>query len=338
MLADARMIDRALTDAARSAIEGALAVVRGEQVVLIGDHEHAEALDALEAVTLAIGAHPIRRMLEDLAPRPHRWLHPRIAAALVDAQASVLLISFHPNELPMRTELVDLAAAHRLRHAHMVGIGRESMIAGLKVDPRKLEQQMHALRTRLGPSSEVSVKSVAGTDLVVKLAPWCVWLLYGGVVRPGTKDNLPSGELVTCPEDVEGTYVADGPLGDADGLLARSLQETPVILRISKGRVKTIECVKDAELARDIEDAMRSVLNLDRVGLVGFGLNAGIEKPLGNVFTDQKVPGVHISLGETFPARTGALWTAASWIAFTTASCDANVDQLPVLRDGRFIL
>jgi leucyl aminopeptidase (aminopeptidase T) len=71
---------------------------------------------------------------------------------------------------------------------------------------------------------------------------------------------------------------------------------------------------------------------------VGFGLNAGIAQPLGNVFTDQKVPGVHISLGETFAARTGALWTAASWIAFTTASCDASIDTHPVLRDGKLVL
>lgn len=334
----ATVTDKALADAARSAIEGALAVAAGERVVLVGDHEHAEALDALEAATIAAGAKPIRMMLEDLAPRPHRWLHPRIATALPDAEASVLLISFHPHELPMRNELVDMAATHRLRHAHMVGIERDSMIAGLKMDPRKLEEQMRALQTRIGPSSEVAVKSVAGTNLVVKLAPWCRWLLYGGVVKPGTKDNLPSGELVTCPENVEGTYVADGTLGDADGLFAQSLIETPVILRIVKGRVKTIECERDHELARRIDEAMRAIMNLDRVGLVGFGLNAGIEKPLGNVFTDQKVPGVHISVGETFPARTGALWSATSWIAFTTSSCDASIDQLPVLRDGRFVL
>jgi leucyl aminopeptidase (aminopeptidase T) len=277
-------------------------------------------------------------ILEDLAPRPHRWLHPRIASALADAQASVLLISFHSNELPMRTELVDLAAAHLLRHAHMVGVERESMVAGLKIDPRKLEERMRLLHTQIGPSSEVTVKSAAGTSLVVKLAPWCKWLLYGGVVRPGSKDNLPSGELVTCPENVEGTYVADGTLGDADGFVSRSLIETPVLLRITKGRVKSVSCERDPELARTLEAMMQLAANLDRVGLVGFGLNAGIEKPLGNVFTDQKVPGVHISLGETFPARTGALWTSPSWIAFTTAACDANVDQQAVLRGGRFVL
>jgi leucyl aminopeptidase (aminopeptidase T) len=330
--------DPALAEAARSAIEGALEVASDARVVLIGDVAHAEAIDALEEATKNVGAHPVRMVLEELAPRPHRWLHPRIAEVLPDAHASVLLISFHANELPMRNEFVDLAAKHRLRHAHMVGVEREAMVAGLKVDPRVIERTMRALHTRIGPGSQVVVKSAAGTNLTVQLAPWCRWSLYGGVVRPGTKDNLPSGEIVTCPEQVEGTYVADGTLGDADGLLARSLEGTPIVLHIEKGRVQTLECPRDPDLARLVAEAIAEVPNLDRVGLVGFGLNAGIVRPFGNVFTDQKVPGVHISLGETFPARTGALWTASSWIAFTTASCDATVDRLPVLREGKFVL
>lgn len=332
------MTDRALADAARSAIEGALAVATGERVVLVGDRAHVEALDALEVAANGAGARVSRFVLEDLAPRPHGWLHPRIGKALADAKASVLLISFHPHELPMRNEFVDLAATHRLRHAHMVGVERESMVAGLKVDPREVERTMRALHTRIGPSSHITVKSKKGTNLTVQLAPWCRWQLYGGVVLPGTKDNLPSGELVTCPEEVDGIYVADATLGDADGLLARSLQATPITLHIEKGRVQRLECPSDETLARKVAEAIAAVPNLDRVGLVGFGLNAGIARPFGNVFTDQKVPGVHISLGETFPARTGALWTAASWIAFTTATCDASVDQLPVLQEGKFVL
>lgn len=333
----AAVTDPALAVAAKRTIEGALGVTGGERVVLVGDRDHAEALGALEEAARAAGAEPVPFVLEELAPRPHKWLHPRIAKELAEAKASVLLVSFHPHELAMRTELVDRAAAHLLRHAHMVGVERESMVAGLSVEPHRLEEQVNALRARIGPSSEISVKSVAGTDLVIRLAPWCRWLVYGGVVRPGSKDNLPSGEMVTSPEDIEGVYVADGTLGDADGALARSLRETPIVLRIRKGRVEHVECEGDAALADRVSRAIAAFPNLDRVGLVGFGLNAGIKRPLGNVFTDQKVPGVHISLGETFPARTGALWTAASWIAFTTASCDASIDQRPVLQGGRFV-
>lgn len=332
------MIDKALATAAKSVIEGALGVHGGERVVLIGDREHAEAIDALARATSDAGAEPISMILEELAPRPHRWLHPRIFAAVERAQASVLMISFRPHELGMRNEIVDVAAAKNLRHAHMVGVGRESMVAGLAVDPRRIERQIIALRERLGPSSEIGVRSAAGTDLVIALSPAYRWLVYGGVVKPGKKDNLPSGELVTTPHDVKGIYVADGTIGDADGLLSRSLADCPLTLRIEQGRVRTIECARDPDFARRVEDAMRSVVHLDRVGLIGFGLNEGITQPFGNVFTDQKVPGVHLSLGETFPARTGALWTSTSWIAFTTASCDANVDQAPVLRNGRFVL
>lgn len=332
------MTDRALAEAARGAIEGALEVGFAERVVLVADRAHADALAALEEATKNVHGLPVSFVLEDLAPRPHRWLHPRIAKAIVDAKASVLMISFHPNELPMRNELVDLAAAHRLRHAHMVGVGRESMVAGLAIDPREIERTMRAVHTLIGPSSHIAVKSARGTNLTVQLAPWCRWQLYGGVVLPGTKDNLPSGELVTCPEDVDGVYVADATLGDAEGLLSRSLEQTPIVLQIAKGRVKRVECPNELALARAVAEAIARVPNLDRVGLVGFGLNAGIARPFGNVFTDQKVPGVHISLGETFAARTGALWTAASWIAFTTASCDASIDHLPVLLEGKFVV
>lgn len=332
------MTNRALADAARSAIAGALGVGLAERVVLVADRAHADALSALEEATRSAGASPASFVLEDLAPRPHRWLHPRIAKAIADAHASVLMIPFHPNELPMRNELVELASTHRLRHAHMVGVERESMLAGLRVDARQIERTMRAVHDLIGPSSHISVKSERGTRLDVQLAPWCKWMLYGGVVQPGAKDNLPSGEIVTCPEDVSGTYVADATLGDADGLLSRSLAETPLVLTIEKGRVARVECPNDYELARQVAQAIAAVPNLNRVGLVGFGLNAGIERPFGNVFTDQKVPGVHISLGETFPARTGALWTASSWIAFTTASCDASIDHLPVLEGGRFVV
>jgi leucyl aminopeptidase (aminopeptidase T) len=265
------------------------------------------------------------------------WLHPRVIATVARAHASVLLISFEQHELPMRNELVDLAATHNLRHAHMVGVERESMVRGLAIDPRRIDEQMRALQSHIKPTSQIKVRSTSGTDLTIKLVPRYRWLVCAGIVRPGTKENLPSGELVTHPDDVDGVYVADGTLGDADGLLTRSLSDSPLRLRIASGKVVSVES-NDAKLASTVSEHLRSVARLDRVGLVGFGLNAGIEKPLGNVFTDQKVPGVHLSLGETFPGRTGASWTSTSWIALTTAGCDASVDDFLVLKDGRFVL
>jgi hypothetical protein len=106
--------------------------------------------------------------------------------------------------------------------------------------------------------------------------------------------NLPGGEIITSPESVEGAYLANGTLGDADGALNRLLQSTPITLRIAGARVK-------------------------------------------DVFSDQKIPGVHLSLGETFPQATGATWTSNSWIAFTSVEHDADIDKTRVLRRGRYV-
>lgn len=61
-------------------------------------------------------------------------------------------------------------------------------------------------------------------------------------------------------------------------------------------------------------------------------------QPTGDVFADQKVPGLHLSLGETFPEATGATWTSKSWIALTLASCDVEIDRSQVIRAGRYIV
>jgi hypothetical protein len=72
---------------------------------------------------------------------------------------------------------------------------------------------------------------------------------------------------------------------------------------------------------------------------VNFGLNIGLEAPVGDVFTDQKLPGVHMVLGSSFPEVTGARWDSPSWIGLTSAGqVDVDIDKTPILRGGRYIL
>jgi aminopeptidase len=331
-------LDAGLAVAAHRLIAGSLGVVSGERIVVVVDAAHRPLADTIRDAVIIEGSQAMVFCLEDLAPRPHRELHATIKEALAHAQASVLLIDFEAGELQMRTDMVDLAAHHRLRHGHMVGVTRASMVAGFSVDPHRIAEKARALSVRLRRDSRITLKSAAGTDLVIDLSPRCRWLDYGCIVAAGKRVNLPGGELVTSPETVNGSYVATGTLGDADGVLRRSLMRTPVTLRISSSRVTGVECAEDRQLARTIQERMFRLSNLDRVGLVGFGLNLGLNAPVGDVFTDQKVPGVHLSLGETFPDKTGATWTSESWLAFTAVELDADVDKLPVLRRGRYLI
>ncbi len=315
-----------------------MGVVPGERVVLVHDEAHREMAELVTEAIRSIRGEVVAFCLERLGARPHQRLHPHIAEAMLDSLASLMLVDFHAGELGMRTELIDLAARYKLRHGHMVGVTRESMVAGFSADPHVIAEKMRALVARLRPDSRISVKSEAGTNLTAQLAPTARWVEYGTVVTPGRRVNLPGGELVTSPASVDGVYVADGTLGDADGALRRRVGDAPVSLRLKASRVESVECPRDPILERSISERLMRTANLDRVGLLNFGLNVGLGAPLGDVFTDQKLPGVHLSLGETFPEKTGAEWTSRSWIALTTARCDADIDRLPILRSGRYLV
>jgi leucyl aminopeptidase (aminopeptidase T) len=332
------VVDPGLAAAVERLVEGALGVVAGERVVVVHDGAHDALAELAEASIRGARAEPVLVRLEDHGPRPHAQLPLAAVEALAGAQASLLAIDFHKGELAMRTEMVTRAAAAGLRHGHMVGVQRAAIIAGFSVDPRRIAEKTRALQVRLGPTSRVVVRSRAGTDLVVTLAPRCRWLDYGATVRIGKRVNLPGGELVTSPEEVDGVYVADGTLGDADGALRRSLAATPIVLRVARSRVVAVECPKNAALAHTVSRRLAQVANLNRVGMVGFGVNLGLTEPTGDVFADQKVPGVHLSLGETFPTLTGATWSSSSWVAFTSRDQDVDVDSASVLRGGRFLV
>jgi hypothetical protein len=45
-----------------------------------------------------------------------------------------------------------------------------------------------------------------------------------------------------------------------------------------------------------------------------------------------------VTLGETLARQTGASWTSASWLGFTSTGCDADIDSMHVLRRGRYLL
>jgi leucyl aminopeptidase (aminopeptidase T) len=325
-----------LASAARRVVEGSLRVAAGERLVVLCDRAHLDLAEALAAAATEVGATAAQLVLEEVAARPHEHVRPEVMVALQGAQASVLVCSFHGGEYTMRGELVAEAERLRLRHAHMVGLTRKSMVAGLAVEPARVSARSLAVLSRMRPKSVLRVRSAAGTDLTVRLDERHRWVNHSGIVSAGAKENLPAGEIVTCPGDASGVYVANGTLGDATGSLAGSLTKGALILHIEGGVVKRVEG-SDTTLARRIQVAMRGVPNLDRVALVSLGTNEGLREPVGEIFVDQTLPSFHLSLGLTFPARTGASWTSERWIAFTATGSDVEIDGTHAMRGGRYL-
>ena len=318
-------------------IESALGLVPGEKVALIVDRPRRDVGLALLEVARTIGAEPIIHEIESHGDRPMRQLPDAVRASLSRAQASVLLIGFDDGEVSMRLEMLEHVRAQGLRHAHMIGITRRSMIAGFSVDHARILDATRAVRTRLRPDSILRLHTLAGSDLEVQLDPASRWAEHVGVMRPGRWENLPSGKLTTCPANVRGIFVADASVGGQFGERAGLLQTMPVRFEIDGGFCRRILC-SDRALQREIESFLAREHNLLRVGAITLGTNVGILAPTGELVADQNLPGLHITFGSSVPDQTGATWSTRGQLPMTAAAADVDLDGMPLLRSGRYMV
>jgi aminopeptidase len=330
-------LDFDLANAARRIVESSLGVVAGDRVVVIVDSIRESLGETLAEVARALGATAEVVLLENLVKRPARTLPGPLRDELARAQASILLIGFEEGEWSMRREIVEMVSKLRLRHAHMVGVGRKALLSAFSVDPQAIVDVTRAVRTRLRPDSVIKLRSAAGSDLEVKLDPAARWQERAGFIRQGRWENLPSGELFTCPADVNGVFVCDasmgGPIGAAAGVLTRS----PIRVEVRGGACRAVQCA-DRVLSGAIDSAMRAERNADRVGLVILGTNVGIGEPTGEIAADQNLPGLHLAFGATFKEQTGASWDAAAQLVMCGARADVDLDGAPLLRSGRYLV
>jgi leucyl aminopeptidase (aminopeptidase T) len=330
-------LDFDLANAARRVVETALGVVAGDRLLVVVDAARESLGATLAEVARGRGADAELVVLEQLTKRPVRSLPQQLRAELARAQASVLLVGFEDGERAMRREYVELVTQLRLRHAHMVGVGRRTMMTGFTADPQRVVDATRAVRTRLRPDSVLRLRSPAGSDLEVKLDPRHRWQERVGIVRPGRWENLPSGELFTCPGDVNGVFIADASMGGNAGAQAGVLSRTPLRIEIRGGTCRGVQCV-DRGLAASVEGLLRAERNGDKVGMVILGTNVGMRDATGEVVSDQNMPGLHIAFGATLAEQTGARWDAPTQLPMAGTHADVDLDGVPLLRQGRYLV
>jgi leucyl aminopeptidase (aminopeptidase T) len=324
-------------NAARRIIEGSLSVVPGERVFIMVDRERAPLVPPLQEVAKLIGAKCDVVVLEDVGTRPLYELPKSIDEKLHQAQATILLAAFVEGEHPMRLALIERVRELRLRHAHMIGVGRRAMLAGFAVDPARILDTTRAVRVRMRPSSVLRSRSALGTDLTVELEPSHRWVEHVGVLRPGRWENLPTGELMTSPKSVNGVFVCDASLGGTIGAANGLLTRTPLRLEIRDTAVTNFSC-SDSLLQRKVETFLGNDRFARRIGTVFLGTNVGLLEPIGEMVCDQNLPGLHISLGSTYADVTGAPFTTSLYISLTATGGDVDLDGTPLLRAGRYMI
>lgn len=319
-------------------------LVQGERFVVVGDAESQPMLAALEAAGREAGAEVSALRLDQLrsystnhsGERPHKVLPDGVRRAMLSAQASAFVASAPHGEASMREQLLHVAAACKGRHAHMPGISPIAFATALHEDFGKLAQQGQAMERRLEIAREITCESPEGTKLTLKFGPPRRWVARLGRLEPGESVTLPAGSLITCPETISGTFVANASVGEYFGAREGLLAE-PVVFEIVDCRVMNVIAPSSPNLVREIENMLHIAPNSDHVGLVVIGVNAEIGDPTGDVTVDQNRVGLHLVIGDPMAKLTGATWSARTSFAACQARGSVRVDGTLVADDGKLV-
>ena len=165
-----------------------------------------------------------------------------------------------------------------------------------------------------------------GTDITLSVAGR-TWINSDG------KRNMPSGEVFTGPieDSAQGTIAFDLPSSVGGALVSG------VRLRFEDGVVVEAS-------AEQGEDLLRAQLEVDpgarRLGEVGIGTNAKIQRPIQHTLFDEKIGGtLHLALGRSYLESGGTNESSLHWDLITDLRRGGRIelDGEPFQVDGRFV-
>jgi aminopeptidase len=163
----------------------------------------------------------------------------------------------------------------------------------------ELSERQARLIERLAGASELRIEA-EGTDLTLRVDSR-TWVNSDG------KRNMPSGEVFTGPHEDS----AEGRIRYTIPSSPRGVEVAGIELEFRAGKVV------DARAERG-EAYLLATLETDpgarRLGEIGIGTNAGIDRPIGAILFDEKIGGtVHLALGRSYPETGGVNESAVHW-------------------------
>ncbi len=329
-------LDPELTEGARNAVCVCLRIQPHEKVTLISDIASRSIAASLAHEIETVGAPYHAWELEQLAPRPLTTTPQEILDDLATSQVSIFAIMTQPHELQSRRQVTEVAMQHKIRHAHMVNITRQIMMEGMRADFLEVDRISSRVLEIVSAAKTIRVKSSAGTDMTARFNPDFKWLKTSGIIRPETWGNLPGGEVFTAPQQVDGTLVVDGVVGDYLCSKYGDLRHQPLTLRIFDNRLTEAQS-NNHTLQEEFWRYTHTDPNSERVGEFAIGTNVGVHGVIGNILQDEKIPGVHIAFGDPLGAYTGATWDSTTHIDVVGTRFDVWVDDAPLMQDGEFL-
>lgn len=315
------------------ALRECLEVSQKDRVIVLGDRENEEIARAFHEEAKKI-TESYLVFLEDFGRRPltnYPW-QLREYVDFVKPTVTLYVATVKPNELPHRKGFVEQVVSLGAKHAHMPGITKEILSMGLR-ECKNVEETTMRVYERVKDAREIEVRTGLGTDLYVKVGRYR-WIPDTGKIKYGEWGNLPGGEVFTTPEEIEGTAVADGSLGDYFKKYGKL--KHPLVFVIEDSELVDVKS-EDEGLASEFWRYVSEVPNGRRVGEFAIGTNINLDRIIGNLLQDEKFPGVHIAFGDPLGERTGAEWTSPIHVDAVITKTDIKVDGEWLMKGGSFV-
>ena len=184
---------------------------------------------------------------------------------------------------------------------------------------RALGRRQAGLAESMSAVDQIRIEG-PGTDLTLAVGGR-TWINSDG------RRNMPSGEIFTGPVETS----ASGRLRCGFPVCRGGREVVGIALEFVDGVVVSAR-------ADSGEDYLLSMLDLDpgarRLGELGIGLNAGIDRFTGSILYDEKIGGtVHLALGQSYPETGGSNESALHWDLIVDLRAEGRVSA-----DGRVVM
>ncbi|NWJ46729.1 MAG: aminopeptidase [Chloroflexi bacterium] len=322
-------------EGALNAINTCLKVQPGEVMTVVTDEETIEIGASLFEASVKAGAIVTPYVIEDYSTRPMVNMPKPILEAIAKSQVALYAVQSQQGELPARKQFVNIIEQKQIRYAHMVMISPEIMLQGMRADYTVVDSIGSKIHSMVSACHTINCKTAAGTDIEATFDPDIKWIKTCGMITPQIWSNLPAGEVFTAPQNVNGIYVVDGTIGDYFSQKYGNLEEFPITLEIENNRLRSAHC-DNKYLQTEFWRYVHLSENSDRIGEWAIGANIGVKKMIYNLLQDEKLPGMHIALGDPYGSQTGADWSAPTHVDAIAKNCNIWVDGNEIMRGGKF--
>jgi leucyl aminopeptidase (aminopeptidase T) len=320
---------------ARNAINNCLKVQEGEILTVVTDLETIEIGAALFGAARIAGAITTAYVIEDYTERPIREMPQPILDAIAASNVALYAVQSKDGELPARKQFVSVIERHQVRYAHMVTINPEIMLQGMRANYNVVDAIGQRIQEMVADCQMINTRTAAGTDIQASFDPDIKWIKTCGMITPQIWSNLPAGEVFTAPLSVNGIYVVDGTIGDYFSAKYGNLSENPLLLEIENNRLRSVKC-DNRYLQNEFWRYAHLSENSNRVGEFAIGANIGVNKMIYNLLQDEKLPGMHIALGDPYGSQTGADWSAPTHVDAIAKDCNIWIDGRQIMSQGKF--